>query len=50
MNLRVDNDEIVAAVTALIEQKIPQATVLEILFTRKKGGQVYANVEVNIAD
>ena len=50
MNLRVDNDEIVAAVTALIEQKIPQATVLEVLFTRKKGGQVYADVEVNISD
>ena len=50
MKLRVDNDEIVAAVTQLIEQKIPQATVLEILFTRKKGGQVYADVEVNITD
>ena len=50
MKLRVENDEIVAAVTALLEQKIPQATVLEVLFTRMKGGQVYATVEVNIGD
>ena len=48
MHIRIDNDEIVAAVTALIQETIPNATVIEVLFTRKKGGQVYADATIEL--
>ena len=48
MHIRIDNDEIVAAVTALIQETIPDSTVVEVLFTRKKGGQVYADATIEI--
>lgn len=48
MHIRIDNAEIVAAVTALIQEKIPLAKVVEITFTRMKGGQVYADATIEI--
>ena len=48
MHIRIDNDEIVAAVTALIQETIPNATVVEVLFTRMKGGQVYADATIEL--
>ena len=48
MQLRIDNDEIVDAITTLIQQTIADVEVKEVLFTRKKGGQVYADVEVEL--
>ena len=48
MNIRVENSEIVKAVTALIVAQIPDAKVDSVLFTRQKGGQVYADVKVTV--
>ena len=48
MHIRVDNAEIVAAVTALIKETIPNATVVEVLFTRMKGGEVYADATIEL--
>ena len=48
MNVRVENDEIVKAVTALIVERIPDAKVTGVVFTRQRGGQVYADVTVGL--
>ncbi len=48
MKVRMSNDEIVEAVSKKLAEKIPEAKVVEVEFTRQKGGRVYADIELTI--
>jgi hypothetical protein len=49
MKLRIENDEITQAVIELIQAKVVGSKVATLTFTRQKGGQVYAEAEVDFA-
>ena len=48
MHITVDSDEITNAVAALIQERIPGSKVVEVVFTREKGGKVRADVAIEL--
>lgn len=48
MHITVTSDEIVKAVTSLVEGAVMNATVVEVVFVREKGGKVRAEVAVEL--
>ncbi len=50
MKVRVESEEIEAAVAAAVEAKIPGSKVERIMWTRIRGGGVYADVTVKLDD